>query len=163
MTGTPSTRSSCSRPYPTWPWTLLVLGHPQPPWAIWISQHPHSKEFFPVILKNVPSFNLHPLYLVLSLQTLPSLLQPIRFLLYFSPYPVYEEGVIKVLGGHVAAHQVQSTVDDSSHNTKTTSVKAPESSIFRHWKTLIIRNNLDNKKFLIIRNGKKSILYDQLD
>jgi len=31
--GTYFTRSSCSKPCPTWPWTLPVTGHPQLRWV----------------------------------------------------------------------------------------------------------------------------------
>ena len=49
---TPSTRLGCSKPHPTWPWTLPVMRHPQLRWAT-VPHHPYSKEFLPNINLNL--------------------------------------------------------------------------------------------------------------
>ena len=41
--GTPSTRPGCSKPHPTWPWTLPGRGHPQLLWATCSSASPPSE------------------------------------------------------------------------------------------------------------------------
>ena len=41
--GTPSTRPGCSKPHPTWPWTLPGMGHLQPLWATCSSTSPPSQ------------------------------------------------------------------------------------------------------------------------
>jgi len=38
--GTPSTRSGCSKPLPSWPWTLPGRGQPQLRWATCASASP---------------------------------------------------------------------------------------------------------------------------
>jgi len=40
--GTPSTRPGCSKPCPTWPWTLPWRGQSQLLWATCASASPHS-------------------------------------------------------------------------------------------------------------------------
>jgi len=40
--GTLSTRPGCSKPHPTWPWTLPGKGHPQFVWATCSSASPSS-------------------------------------------------------------------------------------------------------------------------
>ena len=71
--GTPSTRPSCSKPHPAWPWTLLGTGHLQLLWATCSSVSPPPfilKNFFLISGLNLPSFSLKPLPLVLSLHAL---------------------------------------------------------------------------------------------
>jgi len=40
---TPSTTTGCSKPHPTWPWTLPGRGHPELLWATSSSASPPSE------------------------------------------------------------------------------------------------------------------------
>jgi len=67
--GTPSTRPGCSKPHPTWSWTLLGRGQPQLLFGNLCQclTTPLVKNFFLIFSLNLPSFSLKPLPLVLSL------------------------------------------------------------------------------------------------
>lgn len=69
--GTPSMRSGCPRPRPTWPLMPPGKGHPQLLWAVCATAFTlTANNFFLRPHLNLTSFGLKPLLLVLSLQTL---------------------------------------------------------------------------------------------
>ena len=61
-----SARPGCSKPHPTWPWTLPGRGHPQLSCLTTLI----VKNFFVVSNLNLPSLSLKSLFLVLSQQAL---------------------------------------------------------------------------------------------
>ena len=52
--GIPSTRSSCSNPHPTWPWTLPGRGsHSSSGESVPVPHYPHDKKFVPCLICNL--------------------------------------------------------------------------------------------------------------
>ncbi|XP_064493014.1 phospholipid-transporting ATPase IK, partial [Pseudopipra pipra] len=102
--GTPPTSPGCSKPPPTWPWTLPGMGQPQLLWATCArAPHPHSQQFLPNIPSHPALWHWEAIPSVLSLQALVQSPSPEETSGIEFPWPVILDSGISPT--HVGAGQ----------------------------------------------------------
>ena len=107
--GTLSPRPRCSKPCPTWPWTLPGRVQPQLLWATCASASPPSVKNFFFLISNLdlPFFSWKPLPLVLSLYALVT--KEKFFIINFTLGIQGLQWIWQTLGGPVYHHLIDST------------------------------------------------------